>query len=237
MKKVNILLVEDKKHTITLWKFLFEELPNVITTTATTLAAARDVLSKMQFDMIFLDGDLSPAYGPQAVPETLPLFKEISKVYAGKIFFTSDHEPYAELMRKQYGLLHVEKTEVPDFVKNQLLQLPLSMSPSKHYYDLSPGNLLVVRFMKNNHGFACEKAYIVEIVNVGPLRLKATPTLSFEPGTYRILENESRLIQGTTQEQQALINDYASSEHGPIESGLPLFGGALVQVLHVPVPA
>jgi hypothetical protein len=92
--------------------------------------------------------------------------------------------------------------------------------------------------MKNSYGFPCKKAYIAEISNVGPLTLKVAPDIpDFKPGTYRILENESRLIQGTTQEQQALIDDYASSEHGPIESGLPLFGGALVQVLQVPVPA
>jgi hypothetical protein len=238
MEKAKILLIEDDQKVITLWGHLFKEIPNVVITTATTLAAARDVLSKIQFDMVFLDGDISPAYGPQATPETLPLFKEISNVYFGKIFFTSNHEPYVDFMRKQYGLLHVEKTEVADFVKNQLQQISLSVSPSKHYYDLSPGNLLVVCFMKNNYGFPCGKRYITEIVNVGPLTLKVAPHIpDFKPGTYRILEHESRLIQGTVKEQQTLLTDYAASEFGAIESGLPLFGGALVQVLQVPVPA
>lgn len=235
MDKTKILLIEDQVATITLWKFLFEEIPNVITTTVTTLTAAYDVLSKMQFDMIFLDGDLDPNYGPQATPETFELFQQISKVYAGKIFFTSSHEPYVELMRK-YGINHVEKAEVPTFVKNQLLQIPLSLNASKMYYDLSPGNLLVVRFMKNEYGLPCEKAYIVEIVSVGPLTLKVGGGIpDFKPGTYRILENESRLIQGSLAEQQALLTDYASSEYGALESGL--FGTTIAKIVQPPVPA
>lgn len=234
MEKTQILLIEDNQDTIKLWGILFAEQGNVITTIATTLEAATEVLSKMAFDMIFLDGDLTPGYGPQELPETWSLFNQISKVYAGKIFSISAHDAYIELMKK-HGVIHVEKTDVPGFVKNQLASLELSVSPKKGYYDLSPGNLLVVRFLKNEYGLAPEKVYITEIVTVGPLTLTVSPKLpNFKPGSYRILEKESQLIQGSNDEQQALLADYASSEYGPIQSGLHLFGDSIVPVVSPP---
>ena len=233
MQNKTILLVEDGEPIIRIWMELFKEIPYVIPVFVKTIVDAREALKKVQFDAIFLDGTLDVKERGTPEPESLPLFLEIRKTYSGKIFSITDNDGYVEIM-KSYGVNHVPKEDVPDFTAVLFKETPLSLAPRTNYYELKPGALLVIQLMKNEL-LTHRKTYIAEIDSTGPLLLKVCEgIIPFKPGSYRILDAESRLVQGTHVEQNALCTDYARSEQGPLQSGLTLFGGTLGDVLSFP---
>ncbi|MEI8224102.1 MAG: response regulator [bacterium] len=233
MENRTILLVEDGEPIIRIWMELFKEIPYIVPVFVKTITDAREALKKIQFDAIFLDGTLDAKEKFSPEPETLPLFLEIWKQYTGKIFSITDNNGYIEIM-KGYGINHVLKEDVPDFAAVLFKETPLSLVPRTSFYEIKPGALLVVQLMKNEI-LTHHKTYIAEIVSTGPLLLKIYEGITpFKPGSYRILETASRLIQGTLVEQNALCRDYARSEQGPLQSGISLFGGKLGDVLSFP---
>jgi hypothetical protein len=229
-----ILLIEDNADTIKLWKVMYCDFPDIITTVVSTIEAARYVLKKISFDLVFLDGNLT-VHGPKPEPETFPLFLEFKDTYRDKIIFISDYDPYVEIMKK-HGVVHVEKSKVPEFSANYFRSIVPPKIASNKTYELRPRLLLVVQPLKNPF-FSQHVAYVAEIVQVSPLNLKIAEDLPIlRPHGYRILEAESCLIQGTLEEQNCLLKDYASHAPTPLESGLKLFGGVLTNILKMPTP-
>lgn len=201
----HVLVVEDQQAEIVLIGALFKEFhlsPEQYTITvsfAKTLAVARELISKIQFDLIFLDGDLS-GKGMSEQPDTLPLFLEIGQAYRKKVFCTTGSERYQRIMA-EHGCPHVAKENIASFA-TQYLQSP---PPA---YDIAVGKLLVIQLTTSL------QVYVGIITNTSPLTVKAhdslVPFTEMHRDLFSILEDETVMIQGTPEEQAALLKHYAT---------------------------
>lgn len=200
----NVLIVEDLQSEITLLTYQFQELgtePNAVPLTvafAKTVESAREIITKIPFDVIFLDGDLTGT-GLQEEPDTLPLFKEIAEKYQGKIFCTTSSQKYQEQMQTA-GCPHVEKSTIASFAV-EFLRKPTAT------YALAPGKLLAIQITGSL------QVYLAKIITVSPLLVCAHDTLApmnaLRQTDFCILPDETALIQGSREQQQHLLNHYA----------------------------
>lgn len=199
----NVLIVEDQNSEIVLLTNLFQELARsdqalpITVTFAKTVQSARDLIKKIRFDLIFLDGDLT-GNGINDEPDTLPLFKEIKSQYRNKIYSTTDSQHYQEIM-EQFNCPHVKKEDIVFFADSFLRKTPPS-------YEIAVGKLIIVQLPISF------QVYIGIIINVTPLLVKIhdtiAPLMQMDRSIFAILEDETVLIQGSPDEQRQLLAHY-----------------------------
>lgn len=200
----NILVVEDDPSQTRLSTEHFKDLgpltdgsiPTVVF--AKTLASATDILSKMVFDLIYLDGNLSGS-GLKEVPDTLELFKLLAPKHRHSIFTITDSIQYQHIF-EEYGCTHVRKTDVAQHAHAFLSKPPLT-------YTIGVGKLLVIQLPVSL------QVYVAKVIQVSPLVVCAhdtqVPLTALTEDLFAILQDESALIQGAPAQQQHVLNHYA----------------------------
>lgn len=197
----HILFVEDNEAMITLWNHQLHGITGITTTFCKTSAAAKNILQNIRFDIVFLDGTLSPEKKSDTVPETAVLYQLFSgQLKDTKFFSITDNMRHQAYMEK-LGVTHIPKENAAETVK-AFYQRPVLEKRKLNSYDLKPGkNLVIVRI-------DTLETCIARLSNHNPPQLMVNTITNLKPGDYKILEEESCLIQGSADEQSYLFATY-----------------------------
>lgn len=216
LKNNCILIVEDEDAMLSLVSYQLEDYtknsanPRLALTKAKTLPEATEKLEKIDFDMIFLDGNLSGK--PQdELPETLPFYyTAIATGYAGRIFSITDSINHREIM-EELGCVHVPKNEIAKFAIENHSKIIKKTST------LAPGSPVVIRTNK----IKPFGVYMGKVISIEPLEVQASDHVDalkkLTASEFLILDYESSELQSNDPKRKQLLLDKYQQYMYPIE--------------------